>query len=72
MLFCFCSTSGCNYLVVNCGGGTVDVTIHQVCRTVNRLPISKLHKPSAGVCGSLSNIDKNKMYFIYFRYSSLI
>ncbi|XP_022179791.1 heat shock 70 kDa protein 12A-like [Myzus persicae] len=45
---------GCNYLVVNCGGGTVDVTIHQVCRTVNRLPISKLHKPSAGVCGSLS------------------
>ncbi|XP_025420001.1 heat shock 70 kDa protein 12A-like isoform X1 [Sipha flava] len=45
---------GYNYLVVNCGGGTVDVTIHQVCRTINRLPISKLHKPSAGVCGSLS------------------
>ncbi|KAF0761930.1 heat shock 70 kDa protein 12A-like [Aphis craccivora] len=47
-------SDGYNYLVVNCGGGTVDVTIHQVCRTVNRLPISKLHKPSAGVCGSLS------------------
>ncbi|VVC41408.1 Hypothetical protein CINCED_3A014585 [Cinara cedri] len=45
---------GYSYLVVNCGGGTVDVTVHQVCRAVNRLPISKLHKPSTGVCGSLS------------------
>lgn len=54
MLFLF--DSGYSYLVVNCGGGTVDVTVHQVCRAVNRLPISKLHKPSAGVCGSLSKI----------------
>ncbi|XP_050433690.1 heat shock 70 kDa protein 12A-like isoform X2 [Adelges cooleyi] len=45
---------GCSYMVVDCGGGTVDITVHQVFRTINRLPISKLQKPSAGVCGSLS------------------
>lgn len=56
--------SGNFYLVVNCGGGTVDVTIHQVCRSVNRLPISKLYKPSSGVCGSLSNNNIIISYYL--------
>ncbi|XP_050545899.1 heat shock 70 kDa protein 12A-like isoform X3 [Daktulosphaira vitifoliae] len=45
---------GCSYVVVDCGGGTVDITVHQLSRTQNCLSVSKLHKPSSGIYGSLS------------------
>ena len=38
--------AGTRYMVVDCGGGTVDITVHELV-SVNR-PVAELHK----VCGT--------------------
>lgn len=42
---------GCCYMVVDCGGGTVDITVHQLSRKHGSL--RELHKASGGACGSI-------------------
>lgn len=38
-------------MVVDCGGGTVDITVHELCG--QRATLRELHKASGGACGSL-------------------
>ena len=42
-------------MVVDCGGGTVDITVHEVEDQFGTL--KELHKATGGACGSV-NIDK--------------
>ncbi|BES99519.1 heat- shock protein [Nesidiocoris tenuis] len=44
------SKSG-SYMVVDCGGGTVDITVHSVSSTTGTL--RELHKATGGPCGSI-------------------
>lgn len=39
------------YMVVDCGGGTVDITVHEL--SGHRATLRELHKASGGACGSL-------------------
>uniref|UniRef100_A0A671MW14 Heat shock 70 kDa protein 12A-like n=1 Tax=Sinocyclocheilus anshuiensis TaxID=1608454 RepID=A0A671MW14_9TELE len=48
---CFCCCLGDRYVVVDCGGGTVDLTVHQI-----RMPeghLKELYKASGGPYGSI-------------------
>lgn len=38
-------------MVVDCGGGTVDITVHQL--SGQHATLRELHKASGGACGSL-------------------
>ena len=48
-------STGTRYMVVDCGGGTVDITVHEVEDQFGTL--KELHKATGGACGSV-NIDK--------------
>lgn len=50
-------------MVVDCGGGTVDVTVHKLHHA--RGPLKELYKASGEPCGSLgqsSHIETKKYY----------
>lgn len=42
---------GTRYMVVDCGGGTVDITVHEIVDRKGNL--RELHKPTGGPCGSV-------------------
>lgn len=46
--------AGSRYVVVDCGGGTVDITVHEVEKETGTL--KELHKASGGMFGS-GNVD---------------
>nr|CAD7598432.1 unnamed protein product [Timema genevievae] len=43
--------SGTRYMVVDCGGGTVDITVHELSEHLGTL--RELHKATGGPCGSI-------------------
>ena len=54
IIFHFLSRKGTRYLVVDCGGGTVDITVHEI------LPygrLKELHRASGGPYGSTGKIS---------------
>ncbi|XP_033119508.1 uncharacterized protein LOC117118871 isoform X2 [Anneissia japonica] len=44
-------SEGCRYIVVDCGGGTVDITVHQI---EDYRGLVEVHKASGGTFGSIS------------------
>ncbi|XP_071947074.1 uncharacterized protein [Antedon mediterranea] len=44
-------TKGCRYIVVDCGGGTVDITVHQI---EDHNGLVEVHRASGGTFGSIS------------------
>lgn len=42
-------------MVVDCGGGTVDITVHSVSAQTGTL--RELHKATGGPCGSIGKIS---------------
>lgn len=51
-------------MVVDCGGGTVDVTVHKLHHA--RGPLKELYKASGEPCGSLGQLShiKTKKYYV--------
>nr|CAD7428590.1 unnamed protein product [Timema monikensis] len=45
-------TPGTRYMVVDCGGGTVDITVHELSEHLGTL--RELHKATGGPCGSMA------------------
>ncbi|KAI1287507.1 Heat shock 70 kDa protein 12A [Halotydeus destructor] len=68
-------TKGTRYMVVDCGGGTTDITVHEIQDKQGSL--KELHKATGGPCGSLG-VDNQferllgsifgEDYIEYFRY----
>ena len=50
-----CFPKGTRYMVVDCGGGTVDITVHEV--EDDEGTLKELHKATGGTCGSV-HIDQ--------------
>lgn len=46
----FCDVEGVRYMVVDCGGGTVDITVHEMDSKTGKL--NELHKATGGPHGS--------------------
>jgi hypothetical protein len=46
-----CVMTGTRYMVVDCGGGTVDITVHEMVSEAGNL--LELHRASGGPYGSL-------------------
>ncbi|KAG7462520.1 hypothetical protein MATL_G00185620 [Megalops atlanticus] len=53
-------TPGTQYIVLDCGGGTVDITVHEV---LEGGLLKELYKASGGDMGG-ANIDKNLKHFL--------
>lgn len=53
--------AGSGFMMVDCGGGTVDVTVHKLHHA--RGPLKELYKASGEPCGSLGKL-------IHLRYFS--
>lgn len=45
---------GQRYMVVDCGGGTVDITVHQI-MDLDGLHLKELHRATGGPYGSIGN-----------------
>lgn len=45
--------SGCRYLVVDCGGGTIDVTVHEINESESLGYLKEIYKASGGPFGSM-------------------
>ena len=66
MVSCKKSISGGQYMVVDCGGGTVDITVHEVSNKEGH--IKEVFKATGGPYGSIStktNVLKNRPEFFY-------
>ena len=52
-----CFVVGCRYMVVDCGGGTVDITVHQVDKGEKLI---ELYRATGGPYGSIgkSGVDR--------------
>ena len=50
-----------SYLVVDCGGGTVDIAAHKMTRKGNNTLINELAPPSGGECGGFAINDQFEM-----------
>jgi len=48
---------GQRYMVVDCGGGTVDITVHQV-MDLDGQHLKELHRATGGPYGSIGNAEK--------------
>jgi len=50
---------GTRYIVVDCGGGTVDITVHELDNKMGTL--KELYKATGGPFGSVGMFDKEKI-----------
>lgn len=61
-----------SYMVVDCGGGTVDITVHSVSSTTGTL--RELHKATGGPCGSIGEQLRpllSKRFRLFWRHNSI-
>ena len=66
-------SDGGHHLVVDCGGGTVDVVAHKWLRTFpgNKLCVDETHKVHGGPCGSFAiNVEFGKLLLKYYKLTS--
>lgn len=55
---------GTKYMVVDCGGGTVDITVHEMESTHNHL--RELYKATGGPYGSVGKINQTCFFFTIY------
>jgi hypothetical protein len=55
---------GTRYIVVDCGGGTVDITVHELDNKMGTL--KELYKATGGPYGSVGMFDCHVYFLIYF------
>lgn len=57
------SVLGTHYMVVDCGGGTVDITVHELCSY--RGTLRELHTAVGGPWGSLGELSTVHLHCIF-------